>query len=64
MDMAKEENERIICACCKKDITNDYLREWIGDECFCYVCAKKRVKRKGKNYRGQNDIGGSSEKGS
>lgn len=49
MGTEKAKNERIICACCRKDITNDYLKEWRDGECFCYVCAKKRIKRKEKN---------------
>ena len=41
-----ETNRRIICACCRRDITEGYLIVWKDGEPLCYDCAEKRTKNK------------------
>lgn len=38
--------KRIICDCCKRDITHSGMIVWIGGTPFCYLCSEKRVRRK------------------
>lgn len=35
---------RVYCACCKRDITPDFMIHWVKGEPFCYTCATTRVK--------------------
>ena len=44
MKQIKQNEERTICACCRKDITEGYMVIWIHGEPLCYECAERRVK--------------------